>query len=343
MLTTEQIEELNATYRLLSAPELRAQMGDNSEEDALIRAILEDGKQVELKGAKAPVDDGDDGDEAAPKAKAVPAEGDDDDDEGDDGATGFVDEHGNAVPDPNSPAAQEAAAAEAAKTTDPEPEPELAQVEVPALNLSFLNADHETALAALDTAKAEQFQALMDGDLTAAEYAKIEAQYMRDRDALREEKVEKAEWFTEVHGFQAKALQADGVDYFNDKEKIQSLDDWTKRLADKPENAGKPGSWFLEQAHRKVLAEFDLTPGTAPKTDEKAGKTVADGKKVANTQRRAPKLDDIPPTLGGLPVAAGNDAGDAGEFAHLDTLSGMAYEQALARMSPEQKSRYEAA
>lgn len=49
----------------------------------------------------------------------------------------------------------------------------------------------------------------------------------------------------------------------------------------------------------------------------------------------------IPPTLGSLPAAGEDDlSGDGGRFAHLDRLTGLDYETALAALSPADRDRY---
>lgn len=335
-LTQDETTELKEAFSLLSADELRAQLGDDPDHDALIQSMLDDGKAVEVKGKAADADD-----TPAPAAKKADATASDDDGDDDDPeATGFVDEHGNPVPDPNAaPAA--AATTQDDATAQPDTTTDQPAVELAPLDLSFLDAKYTEKLQALDTTKAEAFAKLMDGEITAADYSKVETDYFNQRDALRDDKALERQWWSDVHKFQAEAVRTSGINYQADPEKNSALDDWVKRLSDKPEHADKPATWFLQEAHKKVMAEFDIAP-IAQKTGNLPDKNVADGKKVAPKPVRAPKLDNIPPTLGGLPVSADSGAGDAGEFSHLDRLTGMDFERALAKMTPDQKARYEA-
>jgi hypothetical protein len=58
---------------------------------------------------------------------------------------------------------------------------------------------------------------------------------------------------------------------------------------------------------------------------------------------KAPDLSKIPPNISRAPAAAASKTGaddGGGEFAHLESLSGMALEKAVARLSPDQQARW---
>lgn len=340
-MSTEELQDYKDSLANLSAEELRGQLGDNEEQDTLINAVLGAGKAVEIKGAPAAGEDDDAGQikSGAHHGIGDGAEDDDDDDTDDDtdtdpdAAPAAVDAVPEAAPVVDTPAVEEV----------PELAPEAAPVvELAPLNLSYLDAKREAEFAKLDAAKAEGLTKLMAGEIEAAEYAKIDAQYMRDRDAVRENLKAEAEWVTETHSFKATALTATGINYDADKEKAGALDDWLKRLADKPETANWTGQQFLQAAHKKVLAEFDIAPKAAAPAPAAQPAPAAKPAPVVK-KGRAPDLSAIPPSLGALPAASNPGAGDGGEFAHLDNLTGMAYERALAGLSADQKARYEAA
>ena len=131
-----------------------------------------------------------------------------------------------------------------------------------------------------------------------------------------------------------------------------ALDVAVKGLATNKDNVGKSGRWFLEEGHRMVSKRFRLE--AVPKTDEKEddkddkgdknNKQDAKDKDQKNPKSRAgqkPNLKEVPKTIGNLPAAEGNEAGET-EFDKIDKLVGIEYEEALARMSPEQAKRYEA-
>lgn len=312
-MTQEEMEEEQQALALLS-PEERAAMAEDEEDVAVLNKLA------------AEADD----DEEADKTDDKDASETDDGDEEDGDDDNESDEEADALAKQNESANSDDPAENAAKAdtkTDTIP-----------LDLTPVNQQYEAQLAALDQRKAEQFKLLMDGEITAEEYAKVESQYMRDRDAARDSKLEAESWFRDVHAFKSRVLKEDGINYQTDPEKAAAWDDWVKRLANNPANAAKDGAWFLEQAHKKVLIEFADVIG------KKATPAAPADKNVARNKGRAPKLDAIPPTLGGIPAAAETEAGDDGEFAHLDKLAqkgGMEFERALARLTPDQKDRYE--
>lgn len=327
-LSQEATQELRDAYALNSAEELRGMMGDDPDHDAVIQSILDAGKAVELPGA--PVEKGD----ADADAEPAKADDTDNDDDPDDDPEQDEDE-----PDATADAQEAQPSAEA---DAPAPAPAApAHVDVPALDLSYLAEKYDVKLKDLDTANATSLKALMDGDLSPEDYAAKQAQYLRDRDTLRDQKASEAQWGTEVHNFQVKAAQDSGINYFTDTEKAESLDAWVKHLAGNPKNADKSGEWFMAEAHKKVMVEFGVAAQPAP-ASEKPAKTVAAEKKVAQKTARTPNLSNIPPTLSGLPAAAPAASGDEGEFDHLSRMSGAEFEKAIAGMSAAQRARFEA-
>lgn len=116
--------------------------------------------------------------------------------------------------------------------------------------------------------------------------------------------------------------------YKDSKMLSAALDAAVKEIAGKPENVNRNGAWFLKEADKEVRKEF--------------GKATPDNKVVDIKGARKPNLTNIPKTLGNLPSADTNEIGD-NEFAYLDDLEGMDYENALAsleRKDPEKASRY---
>lgn len=338
-MSDEERTEFTDSAKLMSAEELRNMKGDDAEQDAIIDQILGTGKQVEVKDPAADDDahPNPDNKRVEPDTKTDPDEKEEQDEEDEED-----DDPPAATTDPAPDAAAQAAADAAAATAQADAQAAAPAVEIPKLDLSFLDADYKAQLAALDTDKAAKFKALMDGELSAEDYAKAESEYFARRDALRDTKAANAAWFTDVHNFRVQTLQSDGVNYFDEKMN-DALDDWVKRLAVKPDMADKSETEILQLAHKKVMAEFDITPQgkAAPAAVSSAAAPAAPAAKPNKT--RAPDLSNLPPTIGGLPAAATTDPRDDGEFAHLDNLTGMEYERALARLTPDQKARYEAA
>lgn len=82
--------------------------------------------------------------------------------------------------------------------------------------------------------------------------------------------------------------------------------------------------WALNEADRQVRKRFNT--GTEPANEVKQ-------------QKREPDLSKVPKTLAQLPAAEMAETGNE-EFAHLDKLDGIALEQALRKLTPEQEARY---
>lgn len=142
-------------------------------------------------------------------------------------------------------------------------------------------------------------------------------------------------WNREIKSFKREALK-EGVDYDQDKKLEAEWDKAVRYLGADPENADKDAAWFLKEAHEMVKARFRL--GRAPE--------------VPTAQSRMSKVDEAlvarrtraghpPRSLSQLPQA-GIEAEGQSEFSHLDGLNGLALEQAVARMTPEQQARWEA-
>lgn len=117
--------------------------------------------------------------------------------------------------------------------------------------------------------------------------------------------------------------------YKDDKDPIAlaALNATVKQLASDPANNRRPPGWFLEEADRRVRERFNLGGATkaAPDTTKKPA--------------REPDLSKVPKTLANLPAADIAETG-SDEFAYLDKLDGIALEQALRKLTPEQEARY---
>lgn len=88
---------------------------------------------------------------------------------------------------------------------------------------------------------------------------------------------------------------------------------------------------ILDLAHQRISAQLKQATGAEPPK-------TAPGKKPA----KVPK-PEMPPTLGGVPAAAGIETEDGTEFAQLDRLQAkdpMAYEDALGKLSAAQLDYY---
>lgn len=264
-----------------------------------------------------------------PGLKAL-ADGDDgDDDDGEDPA----------------PAPSPAPAPAPAPADSPAPAPAPAQdnAEVPEGAKPFeyvakLPDDFDARVTDLQTKSddlAKQFKA---GEIEFDEFQASSAALTAERDTLNalrvkaemsnEMRAQSAEqqWQNTVSTFMASTAKAEGVDYRKDPTRAADLDTFVKLLAGKDENADKPMSWFLSEAHKRVNALHGVTapaPADAP----------------APSPNRKPPIDAAPKNLSQVP--GGDGPGDVGsEFAHLDGLDGDDLEHAIGKMSPAQREKY---
>jgi hypothetical protein len=178
-----------------------------------------------------------------------------------------------------------------------------------------------------------------DGELDDADY-NIEVRKIERAIARVEAKMELAEEQIEAQNAAAEANQA------------KLMAQWEKAQVDffaKPENkaiAEDDAMFNSLDAHVKkilaagntpiadvlALAKHNLLAGIAKLTGQK----VPDAPKPS-TKPKAPQVE-LPPTLGNIPSAIPNADGD--EFGYIDKLSGRKYEDAVAKLTPEQHDRY---
>ena len=178
-----------------------------------------------------------------------------------------------------------------------------------------------------------------DGELDDADY-NIEVRKIERAIARVEAKMELAEEQIEAQNAAAEANQAKlmaqwekaQVEFFakpenkaiaEDDAMFNSLDVYVKKIL----AAGNtPIADVLD------LAKHNLLAGIAKITGQK----VPDAPKPS-TKPKAPQVE-LPPTLGNIPSAIPNADGD--EFGYIDKLSGRKYEDAVAKLTPEQHDRY---
>lgn len=205
--------------------------------------------------------------------------------------------------------------------------------------LDTLDAAYEQATDQLAT----KYEA---GDMTFSEYRKAERrltnEYDSRRDALREAVME-ARIATE-HSRQSAAQKwqmeqqlffSDNADYKDDPILRGALSAQLEQLYGDEKNAGKSGLWFLREAAKVIDAKFNRA--VAPVAADKAAQAKLKQAEDTLAKRKA-RHPDAPITLASVPTAEPNE--EAGEFKHMDNLSGMEYERELSRMSDAQRERY---
>ena len=206
-------------------------------------------------------------------------------------------------------------------TTQPKP---LFNTEIPA-DIQAQRTEIDEKEDALD----KQFD---EGDITFSEHKKALREINQQRNALDRAEL-KAELAAEAYQTQIdNSWQASQEAFFSahPEFKIDNEAKWaafdqlvkneTKSVLDKGGVVGVPE---LERAYTKYKQAFNIE-AAAPK------------------QAKAPSAKNegvIPPNLGKLPAATANDTDD-GKFAHLDRLEGVAFEDALAKLSDAQRDEY---
>ena len=278
------------------------------------RAALEEDDELGTLDEPAQTDDGDD-DDNAPTPGPSPAEGEDDEPGAVEGADG---ENAGELP-PGSQA-----------------------FNVPTGDLQAISEQLTSLRSAVD--ELESAYDSGDSELTFAEY---KAKLRELNDAILDLNAERAEvqavqrmnqayqqqwWTNEIRSFKREAAR-EGVDYDADPKLAAEWDKAVRYLGNDPDNADKDASWFLREGHEMVKARFRIG-GQAPQSS--ASKLSKVDEALANRRQRA---GDPPRTLANLPQAGVEQEGQ-GEFSHLEKLSGLDLEKALARMSPDQQERY---
>lgn len=219
-------------------------------------------------------------------------------------------------------AAADAPAAEAAQA-EPEPEP----VAMPAYKAE-LPADHKAQRTELLKAKADAMRKLMDGEMTAEEFAAEEMRVTESLEDLAAARI-RAETLQEANAqsqqvYQARTIQRliaktkAEVDYATDTAAQQQFDTSLRVLAAQPANAGKDFADLIEDAHKMV----------------KAMRGIAQAPKQPASDRRP--AGDVPVTLRSLPSASTPNTG--GVIEQIARLKGPAYEAAYAKLTPAQQA-----
>lgn len=244
----------------------------------------------------------------------------------------------------SAPAAAPAPAAPAPAAASTPPDDDDLVPAIATVHVSPLPADYDARVEGVKTELSALRQKFKDGDLDIDQYEaekdKLEEQrrqldLVKVRHDLARDQVEQGErtaWATGVNNLY-KVATKDGVDYAADEAKRADLDAMLKTLAARQENADKSMSWFLREAHRRVLALHDIRPGTpAP--------SPAPAAPAAPARRAPPPTSALPPSLAQVPGTTGPGDDGGSEYQQLDALEGEALEDALARLSPRDRQRY---
>ena len=261
-----------------------------------------------------------------------------------------------------------AEAVEDAQATAPEPVKETVKEtpdpQIPTYQTE-LPADYQAQRGVLLKEKALAMKKLIDGDLDLEAFSVIESRVSNALEDLTAQRI-RSETLSEANVQNQQAMQQSeirrliarakaDVDYSKDTKAQKNFDVALRTLQADPDNAALEFGDLVDEAHRVVLAlrggvrKVDATvpaaaasaePVTAPAVKEtKAVKSATPVAPVAVALEKVPDrqpAEKAPVTLRGLPVASTpNSNGDVIE--QMSRLSGQAYQDAFAKLSPQQR------
>ena len=193
-----------------------------------------------------------------------------------------------------------------------------------------LPEDYDQRVAANEKALSDLDKAYDDGDISHSEWRQqmrkldresLDLMMLKERAQLAHESSQQAlmnHWQGLIQPFLAKHPELG-----EDEVSMSGFDSYLKQVTGPVMQAGgAPGQAEIDKAYGLWCKRFNFTP--------------------AGEQQEAPagkKPITAPPTLGGLPVSNGNSVED-GRWAALDRLDGVAFEEALAKLSPSELDEY---
>lgn len=334
-MTNDELNGLSATER-----EFAELMEDDEEMAAAMGRDLPDEDD----------DDPDGGNESAGKVEGDKADGNQDDDLGDDDESDPDKKQGD-QPEGGEKKPEDVAAETVPDKAGEEDKPEAVEAFAPERHTpSDAGAQRQTLLAERTAALSK----LIDGEMEAEEYAKIDAKVQDKLDALtRAESIDQArdqinrdtmmnEYGRELGAVlkQGKEAGIEGLDdpdseaakTFDRAVRMYGQDAAARGLSDSPGNLAAS-----KDALNEALAHVIRRHGK-PQAQKTAEEPPAAGKPAAKPRSPVDR-SKLPPTLAAIPVAADAAVG-GGEFSHLGGLEGPALERALAKLSDEQMERY---
>lgn len=193
-----------------------------------------------------------------------------------------------------------------------------------------LPEDYEQRVAANEKALADLDKAYDDGDISHSEWRQqlrkldregLDLMMLKERAQLAQESSQQAlmaHWQGLIQPFLTKhpELSEDDVS-------MNGFDSYLKQVtAPVMQAGGAPGQAEIDKAYGLWCKRFNFTPAGEQQPAAASKKPIT-----------------APPTLGGLPVSNGNSVED-GRWAALDRLEGVAYEEALAKLSPAEFDEY---
>ena len=190
--------------------------------------------------------------------------------------------------------------------------------------------DYDQRIATNEKALADLDKAYDDGDISHSEWREQlrkldresrELERMKDRAELARESSQQAlmnHWQGLIQPFLARHPELG-----EDEVSMSGFDSYLKQVTGPVMQAGgAPGQAEIDKAYGLWCKRFNFTPAGEQQAAHAGKKPIT-----------------APPTLGGLPVSNGNSVED-GRWAALDRLEGVAFEEALAKLSPSELDEY---
>lgn len=291
------------------------------------------------------------GGDDSPEEHLIMRKGSDDEDDGDD--EGEDDDTPEADDADESPSQKSAEPAQSESKAPADTTPEPAQVAAPVVDHRYeaaLPSDYDDQIRSIKDRDQELRKRYKEGEIDIDErdqglselseqreqliVARTKAeisQEMRAQADTKTQEVAQQSWQGAINSFVESTAKTGGVDYRQDGDKAADWDQFVRVLAAKPENSDKSMQWFLEEAHKRVLALHGVDTVAPPKSKKE---TIAEA-----MAKRKPAMDKLPKNIADVPGADGpGDVDD--QFADVTALEGMDYEQAIARMTPAQRAKF---
>lgn len=189
-------------------------------------------------------------------------------------------------------------------------------------------ADYDDQIKAIKDKKIELATKFDDGELSAKELYEQTGELDDRLSDLRERKLtasiaEKSQQQAEKNTWEESCINflEQHSDITQSKLRFSSFDQAVRMVTGDEANKGLSHQQLLTKAYEQWTEELGIEPKSKP-------------------EKKEPKPDKkLPPNLGKVPASSIDDADD-GKFAHLDRLKGVAYEEALAKLSPTEREAY---
>ena len=336
-------EELESLKSILTEEELEGMLDED---------LLDDPEAGDTADNDSPFADEPDDDNAADAADGDAGDDDDGDAKGDDpGDDGDDDAADPAVADPDNGPKPDAdsGAADPAPAADVDDDGDFPEIpEPPSFVAKEPPAELKTRAGELERSLEELAEKHDEGEITTAEFTKESRKIQRELAPL-DVKLASATVSVEDADNQAKehwstqtvpAFLEHFPEYKQSRRMLKVLDDVVREVQVDEATNNPLHPDVLRKAHRIIEKEYGFTFAKAAKAA-----AADDPKPAANGKRTAPGKDkerQIPPTLGRVPAADHSDSVDTSKWAAIDRLKGVAYEDAMAKLSDEDSDAYEA-